>query len=823
MDKKYLKEAEELVVKLSLDDKCRLFEGAWRWGIGGIKDNDGGYSLLPTVCADGPCGLRKENLQGQVYPSRLYPCPAAMASTWDIELGEEVGKAMGSDCRKQDVDMLLAPGVNVKRNARCGRCFEYFSEDPLLAGEMGAAFVTGLQTQGVGACLKHYLLNSQETDRFSIDESPDEKTMMDIYFPAFALVVSKADPWAIMASYNRINGVQSCENEKTIGLLRELTGYNGVFISDWGGVEDSYRALMAGLNVQMPGIGGDIAENLAHDTRGKEDFYAKLDESAAYVLATNLRNQEARKIVPVYDETQKAAVALKAAQESIILLKNDGILPLKKEGHYSILGERATDPLTEGNGSSRVVPSPEVLNASLDGNYLTPLKGLTSYLTYAPTYDKLFDQYLAYDKKSTAEVCNKALKVINGTEATVLFIGVSDFYDAEGADKDALSLPAIQLSVFKALKAAKQKVVVVVQSGSAIDLTPFMDADAIVFQYMGGSYTGQAIADVLTGKINPSGRLAETLPVVSENHLLTAPIPRVKDFYEDGEYVGYRYYDSFAKRVCFPFGYGLSYTDFTYSSPSLSSHIMAKTANLRLSFDVTNSGNFDGMETVQIYLRPKQKLKGMPDHWLVKFVKVSLLKGEKKRVYFEFTAKDFASWSVENHAYLPMAGDFIIEIAHDSRDIRLTEDVTVPLDTWTQIIQPVEERKEIAFYSPLIKEKNLPCGLDRRSSVTALLTSRWYFRLAFKFIRKKLVIPHQVPKYATEYKDALRVGESNVTYPLRFMAVTGMPKEMMEGLILMGNHHTFKGLRKVFKAKKKSDQAMEEALKRIEHTKSLEE
>lgn len=815
METKYLEAALNDVAELKKRgfDFAELFEGTWKWGLGGVKGEKDGkkiWEIEPTVCSDGPVGVRKENDEGQTIPSVLYPSPAAMASTWDLNLEGDMGKAIAYECKKSGVDVLLAPGVNIKRNPLCGRNFEYLSEDPYLAGKIASAFIAGLQSQGVGACVKHYICNSQETERFHIDACVDEKTLMDIYFPAFAIVCTEADPWCVMASYNKVNGIQSCENPFTISLLRDYLGWQGVIMSDWGGVDDSYQALMSGLNIQMPGTGGSIVKALEErDDIDQKDVRTVAEESAKYIFALNERSKDGRKIVSSLKPEQCQKISLKAARESIILLKNEeNLLPLRKGGKYLVVGKRAVSFLNQGNGSSHIIELPNSL--SDDGKYTQPLDALRktfSDIEYVQGYD--------YGRQ-TGDL-EKVLSAANGKDAVIMFLGVSDWYDAEGVDKLNLNLPQDQIDLYRALKEKGHKVILVVESGSALDLSAFSDCEAILWQYVSGSYGGQAIADILTGESVPCGKLAETLPVSSENPLLSRRMPLKRDDYEDKGYVGYRLYDSFGKRVCYPFGHGLSYTSFRYSDLKVSTHELTENGNPEITFTISNTGSRTGKEIAQIYLRPANRLKGIPLRRLVGFAKVELNPGESTVVRIKLTPKGFATWNTENKDYMPMSGSFVVEVGASSRDIRLTDRIDVPCAPWTQNIRREDElthpwsdesfRREDSAWPDDHK------AFDRNSSLKDVFNSKWYLRFAFNVIKKKFTASMMAD--SVEVEDARRLNDSFFDSPLRICYTMGFSHEFVDGMVDLANGHFFAGIGKLLTApKSKQEEASRDARER---------
>ena len=789
-ERERLEDGRRLARDLDSKRLAALFEGSWMWGLGGLPAPDEkSWMIPPTIVSDGPCGLRTER-DGKTLPAPLYPTPAAMACTWDPKLEEDVGKAVARDARARKVDVVLAPGVNIKRNPRCGRCFEYFSEDPLLAGRMGTAYVRGVQSQHVGACLKHYACNSQETDRFTVDAIPDECTFMDIYFPAFEAVVKDADPWCVMTAYNKFRGGHCESSSSLFDLLRTRLNYTGVTMSDWGAVEDSVSALNTGLNVQMPGAGGEIAKHVYRAIVEDQRLSEKARTSAGYVLALDLKAKAARALDQEKARPNEIPAALRGARESIVLLENKKdesgkpALPLSPNIPVAVIGSRAAHSLYQGNGSSRI----EDVRADKVLSVLDELKSRLG-VTYCKGYN--------LGGKVDEALEDEAIRVVERIGTCICVLGADDYDDSEGADRQSVSLAPNQLHLAKKLIESNAKTIFVVQGGSAIDVSPLSKADGLIFQYLGGSYASQALKEVIIGEVNPSGHLAETLPIESEVPLDPFfPAPADTERYLDGEYVGYRWYDSFDRPVAYPFGYGLSYSDFSFSNLSVSRFDPEK--GLTVTLSVHNSGP-DGSEVVQVYLRPENPLKGKPVHWLGGFEKVRVLRGETRNVSINIPARAFALWDADRKDYFLPVGNFSLEVGDSSRDIKLIGATAIPECSRSEAFEigaPV--RPTIQSIDGKASQSSKPKSghirsFDRNSPMGEVLGSRWLLRkIKNGFVKNAYKSAVNADGILTEQAKAY--AESPMGYPMRLAMVSGLSERMIDGLILIANHHGFRGL-----------------------------
>ncbi|WIM98318.1 glycoside hydrolase family 3 C-terminal domain-containing protein [Actinoplanes oblitus] len=646
-----------MTAELSTADQAAITSGSDFWQTTAVES-----AGLPAITVtDGPHGVRMQASGGDLLagvPATCFPPAVAGAATWDPELLYRMGEALGDECRAMDVAVLLGPGVNLKRSPLGGRNFEYFSEDPMLTGVLATAWVRGLQSRGVGASLKHFAVNSQETDRMRISADVDERTLREMYLRAFQRVVTRAQPWTVMCAYNKINGVYASEHHWLLTeVLRGEWGFEGLVVSDWGAVADRVAAVRAGLDLTMPGP----------DAAGDR---ALVDAVEAGVLDAAMLATAARRVREMigkagqrepggYDADAHHELAREIAGRAIVLLKNDGgLLPLRGEGQsIAVLGEFARTPRYQGGGSSQITPT------RLD-DALSRIQAATSAaVTFAAGYD---------DPDAAAEVARAA-------DVALVFVGTA--HETEGADRESLDLPAEHLTLIERVSAANPRTVVVLSNGAVLLTSPWQDrVPAIVEGWLLGQAGGSALADVLFGQVNPSGRLAETIPVRLADH------PSYLDFpgehghvrYGEGLHVGYRGFDARDTPVAYPFGFGLSYTTFSYGTPGGS--------GLEIRVPVTNTGDRDGREVVQVYASlPGSRVRRAPRE-LRAFANVAIPAGETVEVILRIERDDLAYWDTRLNRWLVEDGAYVFEIGASSRDIRATvtrqvagDDARVPL------------------------------------------------------------------------------------------------------------------------------------------------
>ncbi len=658
----------DLIAKLTLEEKASLCDGKDFWHLQDIERLE-----LPSIMVtDGPHGLRKQPEEKtdkkllSASPATCFPTAVTTAASWDPSLLEEMGKAIGEEALQEGVSVVLGPGVNIKRSPLCGRNFEYFSEDPYLAGEMAAAMVNGLQSVGVGASVKHFAGNNQETRRLTIDTVADERTLREIYFPAFETAVKKAQPWTIMNSYNRLNGTYTAENRWLLtDVLRKEWGFEGLVVTDWGAENDRVAGIKAGGDLEMPtsaGLGAAKIVQAVADGSLTED---ELNECVDRVLDLILKGEENRKNF-LYDKRAHHELARKIAAQSMVLLKNDeDILPLKPGQTVAVIGEMARAPRYQGAGSSGINPN------QLD-NAFEQLMAAGVKVLYAAGYNK---------KNNTpdARLIGEAAALAKKADVALVFAGLTERYESEGYDRKHMQMPADHNALIEAVARANPNTVVVLQGGSPVEMPWLPYVKGLLNAYLGGQASGAAVTDLLTGKLSPSGKLAETYPRCLADTPCYGNFPGSQKTveYREGIYVGYRYYDTAEKEVLFPFGFGLSYTQFAYSGLKLSKKKMTDSDTLTVSFKVKNTGKADGAEICQLYVKDEESTIYRPEKELKGFRKVFLKTGESATVEIELDKRAFAFYNVNSHDWQVESGDFTILVGASSRDIRLSGKVQI--------------------------------------------------------------------------------------------------------------------------------------------------
>ncbi|MBP2414773.1 beta-glucosidase [Arthrobacter stackebrandtii] len=655
---------EEVAGSLSVEQKAGLTSGADFWT---TKEAPGVPSIMLT---DGPHGVRKQDeasdhlgLAGSV-PATCFPPAVALGSSFDEGLLVRVGTALGEEARAEGVGVLLGPGVNIKRSPLCGRNFEYLSEDPLLSGVLGAALVNGLQSQGVGGSLKHFAANNQETDRMRVSADIDERPLREIYLRGFQRVVQDAQPWTVMCSYNRINGTYASQDPWLLTtVLRGEWGFKGLVVSDWGAVVDRVASLSAGLDLEMPSSSGRTDAELVAAVAAGELDESVLNTAASRVVAMVQKAVAGADSSATYDVEAHKTLARDAAAASVVLLKNDGVLPLALSASVAVVGHVAQDPRYQGAGSSQINPT------RLE-NALAEIRSLTGTdVPFAAGYGE--------DGESTAEQKAEAVAAASAAETVLLFLGVPASQESEGFDREHLELPAAQLELLEVVLGANPRTVVILSNGGVVRLSGFADrVPAIIEGWLLGQAGGGAIAQVLYGVVNPSGRLAETIPVRLEDTAAFGNFPGEHGHvrYGEGLMVGYRWYDSRNMEVSFPFGHGLSYTTFEYSDASA----VANDAGITVALTLTNTGARAGAEVVQVYTGLAASAVSRAKRELKAFNKVHLAAGESRTVEVSVRREDLAYWDTRVSGWTVEGGSYTVEVGASSRDIRaaVSADVT---------------------------------------------------------------------------------------------------------------------------------------------------
>ncbi|AIQ51519.1 glycoside hydrolase family 3 C-terminal domain-containing protein [Paenibacillus sp. FSL R7-0331] len=657
---------------MTLEEKAGLCSGLDFWNTKGIER----LGIPSVMVTDGPHGLRKQQegadhlgLHDSV-PATCFPSAAGLASTWDRELIVRVGEALGAECQAENVAVLLGPGNNIKRSPLNGRNFEYFSEDPFLASELAASHVQGVQSQGVGTSLKHFAANNQEHRRMSVDAVIDERTLREIYLASFEGTVKQSQPWSVMCSYNQVNGEFASESETLLTkVLREEWGFEGFVVSDWGAVNERVKALQAGLELEMPSSSGIGDAKIVAAVKSGELAVEILDKAVERVLAFVFKSVGHRKEKTSVNQEEHHALARQVARESMVLLKNeDNLLPLAKSGTIAIIGEFAKKPRYQGGGSSHVNPT------KLDDAFaeMKSVAGASATFLYAQGYELESDEV-------NDRLLDEARDTASQADAAVLFLGLPDRYESEGYDRTHLSLPESHKALIDAVAGVQGKVIVVLSNGSPVEMPWLSSTQAVLEGYLGGQAFGGAVADLLFGVVSPSGKLAETFPQkLSDNpSFLNFPGEGDRVEYKEGLFVGYRYYDKKEIEPLFPFGFGLSYTSFSYSHLRLGKSSIQDSETVEVTVTVKNTGNVAGKEIVQLYvsdvessvIRPLQELKG--------FAKIELQPGEAGEVTFTLDKRSFAYYNVKLGDWHVESGEFSVAVGASSRDIRLTAPLVV--------------------------------------------------------------------------------------------------------------------------------------------------
>jgi len=686
-------DVEGILAALTLEEKAALCLGSDFWHTAPVER----LGVPALMVCDGPHGLRKQPDQadhaglGGSNPATCFPTACSLASSWNTDLVRRVGEALGRETQAEEVAVLLGPGVNIKRSPLCGRNFEYFSEDPYLSGVLGTAFVQGVQSQGVGTSLKHYAANNQETDRVRVSADVDERTLREIYLPAFERIVTEAQPWTVMCSYNRLNGTHVSQHPWLLTtVLRDEWGFEGVVVSDWGAVHDRVAAVRAGLDLEMPPQLGWSDKALVDAVRAGELDEAVLDVAVTRVLRLVDRAlANARPDTPV-DRDAHHALARAAAREGAVLLKNDGLLPLAPQPGQTVavLGEFARTPRFQGAGSSQVnptrvdVPLDELRTAVPDGVEVAFAPGFTLDGTGDP-----------------GALADEAVELAGRADVVVVFLGLPAAEESEGFDRTHMHLPLPQVELLRAVRRVSRRVAVVLSNGSAVLTSGWQDdADAILECWLSGQATGGAVADLLLGAANPSGRLAETIPVRHEDSpsYLNFPGDSGHVRYGEGVFVGYRGHDKLEQPVSFPFGHGLSYTSFAYDDLAVAVRGSHADGDLRVSVScrVTNAGDRAGQEVAQLYVHDKEASVTRPVRELKGFVKLDLAPGESGTATFELTARDLSFWSETVHGWVLEEGEFRISVGPSSRDLPLGEVVHVEAPRAAAALGPMSSLEE---------------------------------------------------------------------------------------------------------------------------------
>lgn len=800
---------QELISQMTLEEKCYLFSGKDFWQSRSIER----LGIPNMTMADGPHGVRKQEgagdqlgLNGSI-PATCFPTAATMANSWDPKLGEEMGKCLGEEAACQDVKVLLGPGVNIKRSPLCGRNFEYFSEDPYLAGKMAAGYIRGIQSHGVSACPKHFAANSQELRRMASDSVVDERTLREIYLTAFEIAVKEAGPHAIMTSYNRINGIYANENKHLIReILKDEWEFDGFVVSDWGGSNDHAAGVEAGSHMEMPTTGGDSDIELVEAVKAGKISESWIDQMVDELLDVILSTSKAvsEKRGQKFDIEAHHAMAMKASEQSVVLLKNeDKILPLKKGAKVALIGDFAETPRYQGAGSSVVNPTKVDSTKDVISHFDLDCIGFAKGYNRVGPADALLE-------KEASILAKKA-------DVVLLCIGLDEISESEGLDRQHMRLPESQIRLLHQLAKVNENIVVIFSAGSSVEMPWLSNCKALVHGYLCGQAGASALLKVITGEVNPSGKLAESYPLKYED-VSSAPYFPGKERtveYREGLFVGYRYYETADVPVLFPFGYGLSYTTFEYSNLILMPE--------KVEFTLTNTGTIDGAEITQLYIRfttgsvfrPAKELKG--------FQKVFLKAGESRRVTIKLDSYTFRYFNVKTNQFETECGSYEILIGASAADIRLSGQIQI---AGTDAVSPYESAVLPDYYRGNVK--NIPDAEFEELLGHKIPDGHWSGIMDMndaicQMYYAKSGIARFVYKIMT---NMLKKAEAKGTPDLNLLFIYNMPfrgiakmtggmvsMEMAEGILIAVNGHFFRGLGKLIggfsqarSRKKKADQ-----------------
>ncbi|MCM1040247.1 MAG: glycoside hydrolase family 3 C-terminal domain-containing protein [Ruminococcus sp.] len=658
---------KELVAKMTLEEKAAMCSGADFWHTEAVER----LGIPASMVSDGPHGLRKQDQEGdhlgvnESIKAVCFPAGCATAASFNRELLTEMGAALGNECQAEGVSVILGPAVNIKRSPLCGRNFEYYSEDPLVASEMAGALIKGVQSKNVGTSIKHFLANNQETRRMSSDSRVDERTLNEIYLAAFEGAIRKQKPWTVMCSYNKINGTYAAENHKYLTeTLRDKWGFDGYVMSDWGAVNNRVEDLKAGLDLEMPTSLGANDKLIVGAVQSGNLAESDVNEAVERILNIVFRYEENRDKNAVWDKDKDHELARKVAQETIVLLKNDGILPLQESDDIAFIGKYAAQPRYQGGGSSHI--NSHKVTSAMD------IVSSMSNIVYAQGYRDDVDKT---DEKLLAEAIEAAKKA----KVAVIFAGLPDAFESEGFDRAHMSMPNCQNELIARVAEVQPNTVVVLHNGSPVEMPWVHKVNGILEAYLSGQAVGGAVCDILFGKVNPSAKLPETFPLKLEDNPSYLSYFGEGDMveYREGIFVGYRYYEKKNMDVLFPFGHGLSYTTFAYSNLRTDKDSIKDTDVLTVSVDITNTGERAGKEVVQLYVADKESTVIRPIKELRDFAKVELAPGETKTVTFTLDKRAFAYYSVKLHDWHVESGEFDILIGKSSREMVLCKTINV--------------------------------------------------------------------------------------------------------------------------------------------------
>ena len=793
----------ELIENMTLEEKASLMSGKDYWKSNDIKR----LGINSMFLADGSHGIRKQSKSSDRIglntgnPSTCFPTAATISNSWNEELAERIGEYLGQEAAAQKINVLLGPAINMKRNPLCGRNFEYFSEDPYLTGKLAAGYIRGIQSNGISACVKHFAVNNQEERRMVIDTIVDERTLREIYLTAFEIAVKEGKTKSLMSSYNKVNGTYANENMHLMeDILRNEWGFNGCVITDWGGSNDRIEGLIAGNELEMPSTGGETNEEIVKAVKSGRIKEEVLDKCVDRLLDLIFTTENAlSKSDEKFDIEKHHRIAQRVAEESIVLLKNeDNILPIRPSKKVAVIGNFAKEARYQGAGSSIV--NPTILDNTLD---CFEQSGIVSI-----GYEPGFDRYGKKDKKKIEKACELAKKA----DVVLLYIGLNEYVEVEGLDRQTMNIPENQIELLNALYEVNKNIVAIISCGCALEMPWIHKVKGLLHGYLAGQAGARSILRVLSGDVNPSGKLTETYPINYEDtpSYKNFPGKEVSVEYREGLYIGYRYYDTVGKDVLFPFGYGLSYTSFEYSDIQIKDNSVI--------FKMKNSGKVAGMEISQLYVgcksnnifRPKKELKG--------FTKVFINAGETKTVTIYFDDKTFRYFNVKTNKWEVETAEYQLMIGASSADIRLIDSIFVK---GTEVDIPYNKDMLPSYYTGMVNDVSLeefenligrkvPVStwnkkekLGYNDTIAQCKYARGLVARASYYV---IVLIHWILKKSGERDKANIMMMSIYNMPFRGISrmtggIINMP--MLDGILMIVNGNLFKGTAKLIKEKNK--------------------
>lgn len=795
---------KSIIEKMSLEEKIAFCSGASFWKTKAFDK----YGIPELVMSDGPHGLRKQageedhlGLNASVATT-CFPTASAVAATWDVSLVYEMGKALGEEAVKENVNIILGPGVNMKRNPLCGRNFEYFSEDPFLSGKLASAWIQGVQSKGIGVSLKHFALNNQEFKRMSTNVLVDERALREYYLPAFEIAVKEAVPVTLMCAYNKIEGVYCSDSKRLLtDILREDWGFDGAVITDWGAMNDRIEAFKAGLDLEMPGSKGHFDKEVKQsvETGRLDESYVDKSVDRLLTLIDKTIIKSKTDIPPdLYEKHHQ--LARKIAAASGVLLKNENrILPFSKNVEITLIGKLAEIPRYQGTGSSMV-------NATKVESLLKGISEYTDNVHYLEGY--------SINDTDNETLIKEAIEAAKTAKKVVLSVGLTDIYESEAFDREHLRLPENQIKLIEAVTKVNNEVVIVMAGGSCVEM-PWADKiKAILHMQLSGQAGGLAAADLLFGEENPSGKLAETYPFEYEDVINSTYYrkPAKQAAYFESMYCGYRYFESAKVPVRYPFGFGLSYTEFKYSSLEI---LKDGKYNMEVTAYIENTGEFDGAEVAQLYVTPSTGGVYRPVKELKDFTKVWLKCGEKKKVTFQLDKRSFATYDVESKAWIVEKGTYILKIGASCTDIRLESKVeldgNIPVKSncsdWYYSLKGIPKKQDfVSIYKDYLDYiPQMKGTYDMTSSIKEMKETSLLCKIMYK-VMEKIVAKNNGGKVDYSDSNFRMVMDSAADNPMKSMPLfspESMPVELAKFFVDAANGHFFKGLGKLIKAKKK--------------------